>query len=99
MTLDSLIDWLEAQTWRDSTRSKWPHSYIVKGKVPDGPATFEAAVRALYDNGYEAKFLNRYLNTYLDAPPWRYWVMHTPDTYAAEAHGIINRAPSDKPIP
>ncbi len=82
---DDLREFVAASQWTFAkTMPEWPHEYIVRGRV-DG-RLFEALVRHIRENGFEARFYGRTL-TYFAEGGLLYWTMGAP----IEETTIINR--------
>jgi len=82
---DKLQNFIKSCKWTYAkTMPKWPHEYIVRGKVDE--SLFKHLVQFIRANGYEDFFYHKAI-TYYDHIGLVYWTMGAP----IEETTIINR--------
>ena len=86
---DDLLEFVQTARWTYAkTMPLWPHEYIVRERVDEGP--FVRLVEHIRAHGYEGRFYHKPI-TYYDAEGMVYWTMGAP----VEETVIVNRCRED----
>ncbi len=85
LTAAEMVEWMERVPWTyASTMPKHPHRYTLKRR--QDPERFERAVLAIWERGYDRRYLGRLWRS-LDVGPRRYVWIHTAP-HEAEKMGL-----------